>query len=67
MTTFDSTYIREARSMIGLGMRILWVAALAATLAAGAARPTLAAEHADPGQNWRATSSTDATSLMAQA
>ena len=48
MTTFDSTYMRKGRSMISLGMRILWVAVLAATLGGGAARPTLAAERADP-------------------
>jgi sulfur-oxidizing protein SoxY len=34
--------------MIGLGMRILWIAVLAATLGGGAARPMLAAERADP-------------------
>ena len=46
--TFDSTSKRRVRSIIGLSMQTLWVAALAAALGCGAARPTLAAEPADP-------------------
>jgi sulfur-oxidizing protein SoxY len=46
--TFDSTCKRRVRSIIGLSMQTLWVAALAAALGCGAARPTLAAEPADP-------------------
>ena len=46
--TFDSTSKRRVRSIIGLSMQTLWVAALAAALGCGVARPTLAAEPADP-------------------
>jgi len=46
--TFDSTYKRGVRSMTHVGMKALWVAALAAALGWGAARPMLAAEPADP-------------------
>jgi sulfur-oxidizing protein SoxY len=46
--TFDSTYKRGVRSMIGVGKKALWVAALAAALGWSAARPMLAAEPADP-------------------
>jgi sulfur-oxidizing protein SoxY len=46
--TFDATCKRRVRSIIGLSMQTLWVAALAAALGCGAARPTLAAEPADP-------------------
>jgi sulfur-oxidizing protein SoxY len=45
--TFDSTCTRTTRSIIGLGMRTLWVAAFAAALGSGAARPALAAETVD--------------------
>ena len=46
--TFDSTYRRGMRSVIGFGMKTLCAAALAAALGCGAAWPTLAAEPADP-------------------
>ena len=46
--TFDSTYRRGLRSIKGLSMRTLWVAALAATLGCGVVRPMLGAEPADP-------------------
>ena len=51
--------------MIGLGMKTLWVAALAAALGCGAVRPAVAAEPADPWPELRATSSTDARLPMA--
>ena len=46
--TFDSTYMCKGRLMLRLGVRTLWVAALAAALGCGAARSTLAAEPVDP-------------------
>jgi sulfur-oxidizing protein SoxY len=46
--TFDSTCTRTPRSIIGLGMRTLWVAVFAAALGCGAARPALAVEPTDP-------------------
>jgi sulfur-oxidizing protein SoxY len=46
--TFDPTYMCKGRLMLRLGVRTLWVAALAAALGCGAARSTLAAEPADP-------------------
>jgi sulfur-oxidizing protein SoxY len=44
----DSMDKCRGRSIIGLAVRTLWVAALAAALGCGAARSTLAAEPADP-------------------
>jgi sulfur-oxidizing protein SoxY len=46
--TFDSMDRRRGRSIIGLAVRTLWVAALAAAFGCAAALPTLAAEPADP-------------------
>jgi sulfur-oxidizing protein SoxY len=44
--TFGSTH--TTRSIIGLGMRALWIAAFGAVIGCGAARPALAAEPTDP-------------------
>jgi sulfur-oxidizing protein SoxY len=46
--TFASTYRRGVRSMMGDGVKTLWVAALAIALGGGVAHPVLAAEPADP-------------------
>jgi sulfur-oxidizing protein SoxY len=46
--TFNSMYRRGVRSMMGVGMKTLWVAALAIALGGGVAQPVLAAEPADP-------------------
>jgi sulfur-oxidizing protein SoxY len=46
--TFDSTHKRSARAIADIGVRTLWVAALAAVLGFGAAQPAPAAEPADP-------------------